>query len=1135
MSALAAFGVKKPVVANLVMFAIIGAGIIFGSRLTREFFPEIRPTQVSVSAPYPGAAPEEVEDALAVKIEDAIADLSDVKEINSTVTEGAASVLIEFKEGVNIDARVAEVKREMDALQDLPDATDRIIVTKIEAELPAVILALYGDVPERELKDAIRDIRDDLRTLPDMGELRIGGIRTDEIVVEVRPSALLEHNLGLADVADRINQAMIELPGGSIRAATSNVSIRSLGLEERAATVREVVVKSLPDGRVVRLDDVATVYDGFSDIPTISRLNGKPAVNLTVFQSGDDDYVTMADLVKAYVAGRNGEQFKPTVLERVSMLMAQFGLKGQLARAETDEDKAVIQAQLDDPWSLIPATNRIAAYQFGKKRSDIALPGTLVTTTDLSRIVTGRLDLLTRNALFGGLLVFLVLVLLLNWRVSFWVAAGLLISLLGTVAVMYFAGVTLNVISMFGLIIVIGILVDDAIVVAENITARHEKGEPALVAAINGTRQVNWPVVATVLTSVCTFLPLALVEGQIGDFLGVLPVIVGVSLLVSLIESLFILPSHMGHSLKSADKAHARHKEGILSKLDHRLDRGREWFFGTLIVPRYMAVLRWCVRAPYTATAISVAIVIGSVGMIAGGRLEFIFFEEDDAETISVELSMPIGTPLAQTESILAIIEDAIESQGDDVASYFTSAGSISALDGSGAQSSFATHIGQIIIELKPVESRDRPSPVIIQDIRREFGTLTGVKSLRIAAQQGGPGGAALNYTLVGNDQDQLEAAGDALMQHMATFAGVVDISTDSESGQRELRFDLKDGAAELGFTRASLGRQLQGFAFGIEAFTFAGEREDVDIRVLLPEDTRRSLAAIEDQYVFTPQGQPVPLREVANITEGEAYATIRRLDRKKAVAIQADVDRSTGANPDEVSAAIAPFIADLPNQFPGVNVELRGRQQDFADSFATLPIGMAAACGLIYVILAWLFGSYTQPLVVMTAIPFASIGMIWGHVVLGYAMTFLSLIGFVALSGIVVNDSLIFMEFFNGKRRDGLDVREAALEAGRARVRAILLTTITTVIGLTPLLLEPSFQAKFLIPMAITICGGLISATGIILIVLPCLLVILHDIRRVLVGIWTGEMPDQLPAAGIEDDVDLQRWASFKQATERD
>jgi HAE1 family hydrophobic/amphiphilic exporter-1 len=1078
---LASFGVRKPVVANLVMFGLIAAGVIFGLGLKREFFPEVRPNQVLVTAPYPGAAPDEVEDALAIKIEDRLADISDVEEINTTVSEGLASVRVEYAEGVGIDAAVAEVKREVDALQDLPDAADRITVTALEPNIPAIVVSIFGDADERELKEAIREVRDDLRSLPGMGDIIADGTRPDEVTVEVRPGALIKHGLSMTDVAARINASMRELPGGSVRTATSNFSLRSVGVDERASTVRDIVVRSYDDGSVVRLSEIAEVRDGFADIPLMSRLNGKRSVNLTVFKEGDDDIVTIAEMVKAYVAGRNGTEYRFGVVDRLLMLLRR-------------------------PGSDAPVGPVHEAFLLGQSKESELLPGTLTTTTDLARFVVGRLELLTRNAFWGGVLVFLTLMVLLNWRVSFWVAAGLIVSLMGTLVMMRLVGISLNLLSMFGLIVVIGILVDDAIVVAENITSRHEKDEPALVAAVLGTHQVGWPVVATVLTTVAAFMPLALIEGQIGDFLGVLPVVVACALLISLVECLFILPSHMGHSLKHADDRDRAHRGGVLAWLEHRSDRFRVWLFDETIVPAYAWLLERALRARYTSLTIAIACVIASVAMVAGGRLEFIFFETDDAETVNIQLAMPIGTPLTETNAVAQLLERAVEKQ-PEVSSFYTSVGAIGSLDGSSAGAA-STHLAQLILELYPVEQRDRASDAVIQSIREELGELSGIKSLRMAGVAGGPDGPAISLTVVGEDQDLIEAAAERLERELAGFAGVVDIGSDAEGGQREVRFELRPGATRLGFTRESLGRQIQGFAFGIEAFTFAGEREDVDVRVQLPEALRRDIAALERQFVFAPDGTPVPLAEVAEITEGRGYSTVRRLNRERAVAVNADVNRSL-ANPNEVVAALAPMVAQIEREFAGVRIVERGQQKEQAESFATLPIGMLAAAGMIFVILAWLFGSYTQPLVVMSAIPFAVIGMIWGHILLGYALTFLSLIGFVALAGVVVNDSLIFMEFFNHQRRAGLTTLDAAMAAGKARVRAILLTTITTVLGLLPLMLEQSFQARFLIPMAITIAGGLISATAIILLVLPCLLVVLRDIKMLVTTLWTGQKPD--------------------------
>lgn len=1057
---LARFGMRKPVVANLVMFAIIGAGLIFGIGLRREFFPYVESRLITIVAPYPGAAPEEVEDALATKIEDRLADLTGVKEINTTVAEGMASFSVEFNEGYPIQIALNDVKREVDSLQDLPDAVDNIVVDILEPNMPAIIVALYGGADERTMKQFITQTRDDLLTLPEITDIQTGGVRTDELRVEVSPERAIEYGLSLPTIADKIRAAMIELPGGSVKTDTSTISVRSVGVDEQSVTVRDIVIKASDEGGVVRVGDVADVYDGFVDTDLVTRYQGEPTMTLTVFRVADQDVIKISNQVKAYVAGRKGEEKK----------------YGPLAADEK------------------------AAWALGYERFEASVPpGTLMTTTDLARFVEGRLDLLLRNALYGGLLVFITLVLLLNWRISFWVAAGLTVSLLGTLTMMAVLDISLNFLTMFGLIIVIGILVDDAIVVAENITTRHEKGEPALVAAVKGTDQVAWPVVSTVLTTIFAFLPLALMNGQIGDFMNVMPWVVGCALGVSLIESLFILPVHMGHSLRSVDKAKANgnkeHRFAIfraLGRFERRYDAWRDRMITGKLLPAYAHLLRASVSYRYVTLATVTAIFIVSLGMVASGRLQFILFETDDAETVNITVTMPIGTPLEKTTEVVERFEK-VCLQVPEIQSTFAMAGAVSDLEGGGGGASSA-HVGQLILELSSAENRDKTSVQIQDEIRQAVGPVPSANNIRMEGMSGGPSGPALNFTVEGDSIDQLDIAVARIKEILQGYEAVYAISDDSDRGQRELRFTLRDGASELGFTRADLGRQIQAAVFGLEAFTFAGNREDIDVRVTVPERVRRSSAQIENMYVFTPTGMPVPLSEVVDIEESQAYATIRRLNRKRAISVQADVYREL-ANPDQLASELRPELQAAIDDLHGVQLVQRGRQKDFADSMSSLPVGMLVASGLIYVVLAWLFASFTQPIVVMLAIPFAMIGMIWGHIIMGSSMTFLSMIGFIALAGIVVNDSLIFMEFFNARRREGLSVFDAGVETGQARFRAIMLTTITTVLGITPLMLETSFQAKFLIPMAITIAFGLMSATFIILLVLPSLLLIFDDI----------------------------------------
>lgn len=1073
---LSSFGVRRPVVADLAMFAVIAAGLIFGAKLTREFFPETRPNRVQVSAPYPGASPDEVETSIATKIEDALTTLDNVKEITSTVVEGGASVVVEFEEGVDVKDAVADVKREIDALQDFPDEAERIVVRELEPNLPVIVLSIYGDASEARMKDAILEIRDDLRSLPDMGDVIISGARTNEIRVEVDPASLVEHDLSIAGVAERVRQSMIELPGGSVRSGTSTISVRTLGAPEQAADVRGIVVKAGDGGFVLRLQDIARVTEGFADVDLAERLNGKPSMSVTILKIGRQDAVRLAELVKAYAAGLKGESFVPTRGESLKMIMRR-------------------------PGSTDPVSDRQRAWELGVSRSErTPLPGEVALTTDLARFIVGRLDLLTRNAVWGAILVFITLSLFLNLRVSFWVTGGMVVSIIGTLAVMNFVGITLNLLSMFGLIIVVGLLVDDAIVVSENITSKHEEGAEPDQAAVDGAEQVAWPVVGTVLTTVCAFLPLTFLDGQTGELLAQLPMVAACALAVSLLESLFILPRHMAHALKAQDRAAATGKRTLVGRLESGFDRAREAFLHDRVIPTYARVLAWCLRRRWMTLCLVGAVLIGSLGMLAGGRLKFVFLDASDAETVTAELRMPVGTPLAETDRIARQIERAALEQ-PEIRSVYALVGSISSLSGDGG-SSQQTHLGQLIMELAPVEERDRTSDEVIVAMRKALGDLPGVKSLRIQGMVGGPEGTDITLTVAGDDPAQLAPVASAIERELAEFDGVYDIANDADRGQRELRIRLRPGASELGFTTENVARQVRAAVFGLEAHTFPGRLEDVDVRVTLPESTRRSIAAIESLRIYSPSGASVPLAEVCTLEEVEGYATVRRLNGDRAITVSADVDAAV-ANTELIMASLRPTLRELERKNPGVRVMERGRQKDMMESFQRLPLGMLTALGLIYLVLAWLFANHIQPLLVMTAIPFSMIGVIWGHLVMGFDMTFLSLIGFVALSGVVVNDSLVFIEFFNLEKKRGAETIDALLAAGQNRIRAILLTTITTVAGLAPIMLEQSFQARFLIPMAITISFGLMSATVMILVALPCLIGACGDIRSLARRLW--------------------------------
>lgn len=1088
------FGVTKPVPVNLLMMAAIIAGVTAAFTLRREFFPETTPEQALVSLPYPGATPAEIEESMGRKVEDALADLKEVERMTTTISEGGGGIIVEFREGVNIDKGVREVEKAVDALMDLPEDAEEIVVTEFEPRLPAIMVTVYGEADEEVMKRAIRRVRDDLKSLPGMGEIIFTGTRRYEVRVDVNEAALIEHAISLPQISDAIRAWMSDSPGGTVRTAVGNINVRTMGVPERAEAIRQIVVRATASGQALRVGDIASVREDFVDDQIIRRFNGKSAVSLTVFKTGDQDAVQIAKMARAYAAGRRGDPFTPTLVDRFYEVL--------------NRDKKPHEARL--------RTERKIAYDLGVATSALEpLPGHIATHSDLARFIEGRLDLLSRNALQGAILVFITLLIFLNWRAAFWVMTGLVTALCGTLVVMGVMGITLNLLTMFGLIIVVGMLVDDAIVVAENIQSRHDRGETPLDAAIKGAEEVLWPVVGTVTTTIVAFIPLTFVKGRMGDLLGALPWVVACALAASMIEVILILPSHMGHSLIKRDRLSTERVS-----VARRFEKVRDQFLNTRVLPAYERLLRVLLEYRYITTAAVLALLIISIGMVSGRRLEFVFMDTSDSETIMVDLRMPIGTPLAATEAIARQIEAAAVAQ-PDVKSVSLIAGQRSNID-TGTIDANATHIAQLFMELVPVEQRDRESSKIIESMRRHHGFLHAAEQVRYSEIGGAGAGPDITIQVKGEDDAAVNEVVAGVRHALAQREGVYDIADDNYNSQRELQIVPKPHAPATGLSKRDIDEQVRGALYGLEAHTFSAHREDIDVRVRLDEQSRRTLGTIDNMWIVgaardgasvdtNPSAARapsristlVPLREIADLREGVGFSTIRRIDRQRAVTVTADT--APQVSPETIMRDIQPELARLAQAHPSVIIDVGGRQRDLAKAFGSLPLGMGAAVLMIYVILAWLFSSYIQPLVVMLAIPFGVVGVVWGHTVFGYRATFLSMIGFIALCGIVVNNSLILMEFFNAARRSGLPLREALLQAGKQRLRPIVLTSITTFLGLTPLMLEQSFQARFLIPMAISISFGLLSSTVLVLTALPCFMVIVDDLKAAIYYLWFG------------------------------
>ena len=1046
------------------MLAAIAVGLFSAATLRREFFPEVEPDMARVSIIYPGASPEEIEQSLVFKVEDAIVDVDEVKRVRTSISEGSASVMIEFDDGTDVDKAIDDVERTLERLENLPADAERLQVIEVVPNMPVININLWGDVDEEVLKRGIRTMADDLKSLPRMGSMLESGVRDYEVRVDVDPVSLLEQGIPLPRVSQAIGSWMTEIPSGTLKTRGGNINVRAIGVDDRGEEIGNIVLKANPDGSTVRIRDIARVIEDYVEIDVVRRFNGAPSVGLTVFREGKQDAIEISAMVKAYVAGRNGESYGGGMLGPV---------------LETPEYQA---------WIL------------GSSRTE-ALPGELTTSTDLARFIEGRLDLLFRNAMQGAVLVFMALFLVLNIRTATWVMVGLFGAVCGTLAIMYVLDITLNLLTMFGLLVTLGMLTDDAIVVAENVQARSDAGDPPDEAAIKGGNEVLWPVLATVSTTIVAFLPLLFIQGQIGELMGALPWVVFCALLASYIESVLILPTHMAHALGAAAGK-------VKTRIGRTLGRWYAWRDEVLIngiVNRYASFTRSALRYRYITTACALSILIASIGLVTGGRVPFEFLPVNDAENIMVEIRMPTGSSLRKTLDFARRVEDAAREQ-PELAAISTTVGGRFDLE-SGIALNSETNTAQMFIELLPIEERQRASGEFIDSVRLASGDLSEADDIAFSVMDGGPGGKDITIEVSGEGLDEMRAAVVDIEAELNRFDGVYGVANDDVEGQPEIRVELLPGAAALGLNVSDVAMQLRGSLFGMEAHVFSRNREEIDVRVRLERDGRNRLQDLEQMWVITPSGDSVPLAEVASLEETTGYSALRRLDRRRAISVTASTDDVT--SPEEVYRELVPLIEGVRSKHDQVLIESGGRQQRVYEAFSTLPIAFAAAVVMIYIILAWLFASYVQPFAVMLAIPFGLIGVIWGHLLLGFDLTFLSLIGIVALAGIVVNNSLILINFFNRFRAEGLELIDALILAGRKRLRPIVLTTATTVLGLSPLMLEQSFQARFLIPMAISITAGLVSSTVLTLVVLPAIIVIIDDIRGAIHWAWYGRPRD--------------------------
>jgi len=1086
---LARFSVNNHVLVNMLMLLTLLGGGIFAFTLVREFFPESRPDKVLIAAVYPGQQPEEVEKAVTIKVEEAVHDVEGIEKVNSTVSDGmSVTILTLYNDADDINVVMQEVKNRVDAIQNLPDDVERVTVESLEPKLPVISVALYGEGSEAELKRSIKALQDDLLRLPGVSDVRISGIRVDEISVELEPSRLLEFDVTFAEVAAAIRQANLDVSGGLLKGERMTFAVRMLGEQTRGVGLEQIVIRSTADGRKVRLSDLATIRDEFVESDLESYFNSKPAAHCVVFKAASQDAIQISMLVKAYVNGKRGTHFDPYGFDTAAwysrpLLLATWGIDRVLGWMTGKADPM--------------ATYRESVAKPFDHSFEVALH------TDLARFIEGRLDLMIRNGRVGLLLVLVMLMLFLDWRVAFWVATGLVVSFLGTFFVMWALGETVNLLSMFGLIIVLGIIVDDAIIIGENICRHVESGMPAREAAVKGTDEVIWPVLVTITTTIAAFAPLVFIRGQIGDFMRVLPVVVMAALVVSLLEATVILPAHLSRLKPSSGKA----------------PRGSRWSRWTAwagwpdrmlrgpVTRGYERLLRVALRWRYVTLAIASATFLWSVGLMAGEIVEYRFIQKMDSETLLCGVEMPIGTPVEQSREQMVRLSTFADDQPEVKNVQMHVARQYDLKGGGMAPPIDQSHLGQLVLELLPADEREerglRSSDQLLSALRDYSEKLAGVNSVNWESTTAGPGGRDIHIKVIGPRFDQLVEVADELKTRLKQYNGVHDLDDDHDRGKQEIRLRMRDSARAARIDEARLGGFVRGALFGHESRRVSRDREDVKIMVRYPEPFRRSLYNVESMWIPTGLSQGlrgwVSLEDVATVSRAEGFTSLHRSDRQRAVTVYGAVDNDIADSAGVLDRIRVEFEDDLQAEYPGVRLEFLGEYNERVKAFGSLQIAFPVVLVLIYTLLAGLFRSYFQPLVVMMAIPFGLQGAIIGHWLTGNPVTILSQIGFIALAGILVNDSLILVVFINRRMRDGMDSFEASVAGARLRLRAILLTTLTTAAGLTPLMFETSFQAKFLIPMAVTLTFGLIFATALTLIIVPALNLVMLDVKRVL------------------------------------
>ncbi len=1020
---------RNAVAANLLMFVIVVGGVMGLLQVKQEVFPEFDLDQVTVTVPYPGASPSEVEQGIVLAVEEAARAIDGVKRVSASAAEGQAMVGVELQLDADPNEVLADVKSAVDRIRTFPEEAEEPQISLATRRNQVISLVVAGDTDLRSLHEIAEQARAELQALPEVTVVELQGVPPLEVAIEVPRQALESLDLSLEEVARMVAAGSLELPGGSVKTRAGEIMVRVADRRLRGHQFADLRIRSSHSGAEVRLGQIATIRDGYEDTDEASWYGGKRAVRLTVFRVGEETPAQVSQAVRAY--------------------------------------REQLRAQLP-PELLVEVWD------------------------DDSEKLSDRMRLLTKNGAMGLALVVLILTLFLRLRLAFWVSLGLPISFFGAFFLMPGADLSLNMISLFAFIVTLGMVVDDAIVVGENIYAHMQRGEGRLQAAIQGAREMAMPVSFAILTSIAAFLPLFFVPGTMGKIFSFFPFVVTAVLAFSLLESFFVLPAHLAHSSGGALR------NPVAAWVERQSDRAGA-FLERFTQRRYRPALEAVLRHRYLAIATAAAVFMAALGLALGGVVPFNFFPKMEGDLVSVSVRMPYGTPVARTEEAKQLVEAGAWAALRQLGQPEASRGMFSSI-GTGQSSHYAppekgSHLLEIELALVPTDDRPFSAEQFASAWAENVPELPGAESVLFNSSVGPGAGAAVDLQLSHTDTAMLERAAAETAEQLAGYVELFNVENGFSAGKPQLDFHLRPEARSLGLSANELARQLRAAFYGAEALREQRGRNELKVMVRLPEAQRRSEHDLESLQVRTPAGGFVPLSYVASFDRGHAPTDIQREDGRRIVNVRADLTAQAKSSRGVVQDLEDEFLPQLRLRHTGLEVELAGQQRAQNEAFGSLGRNYLVALFVIYALLAIPFRSYAQPLIIMSVIPFGFVGALGGHILMGYSLSLISLFGIVALSGVVVNDSLVLIDAVNKLRAGGLTASEAAVRGGMRRLRPIMLTSLTTFFGLVPIIFEPSVQARFLIPMAISLGFGVLFATLIVLLIVPALYLVLEDL----------------------------------------